>query len=276
MRPSSPAMDKSDKPQKMDFLVSFLVDARGGSMTGTRRSGVRVVIPPQAAEQPVRLTIKQLRPEQIIYLPPLSEGEGLASRIIQVTPATFLSPVLLEVPHFAALDNNREIIVLRSDNGKKWTVHNNSPAEDNGQLTAFLSSSITNINTDNNNQMMEMSTITTTCFPHLFAVISRPKQEQHLISPNGGDIVSQMSPHVRCHFPVRSLTKEIHVGLSVFNIDHCYVQDLLQQGGDVSPVVTVEPRRRKFHKPITVTIPLPDKCEMKKNSTSIETSLMVI
>lgn len=25
----------------------------------------------------------------------------------------------------------------------------------------------------------------------------------------------------------------------------------------VSPVVTVEPRRRKFHKPITLTIPLP-------------------
>ena len=90
MRPSSP-----DKPQKTDFLVSFLVDARGGSMTGARRSdglyiciyirsinlstllydilsiiyiprsGVRVVIPPQAAEQPVRLTIRQLRPEQV-------------------------------------------------------------------------------------------------------------------------------------------------------------------------------------------------------------------
>ena len=29
------------------------------------RSGVRVVIPPQAAEQPVRLTIRQLRPEQV-------------------------------------------------------------------------------------------------------------------------------------------------------------------------------------------------------------------
>ena len=25
----------------------------------------------------------------------------------------------------------------------------------------------------------------------------------------------------------------------------------------VSPIVTVEPRRRKFHKPITLTIPLP-------------------
>merc|ERR1719336_3050674 len=141
MRPSSPAMDKSDKPQKMDFLVSFLVDARGGSMTGTRRSGVRVVIPPQAAEQPVRLTIKQLRPEQIIYLPPLSEGEGLASRIIQVTPATFLSPVLLEVPHFASLSSGREIVVLRSDNGRKWSLHSNTT--DSEDITSFLDSSET-------------------------------------------------------------------------------------------------------------------------------------
>ena len=60
MRPSR----TQDRPQKTDFLVSFLVDARGGSRTGARRSGVRVVIPPQAAEQPVRLTLRQLRPDQ--------------------------------------------------------------------------------------------------------------------------------------------------------------------------------------------------------------------
>ena len=60
MRPSR----TQDRPQKTDFLVSFLVDARGGSRTGGRRSGVRVVIPPQAAEQPVRLTLRQLRPDQ--------------------------------------------------------------------------------------------------------------------------------------------------------------------------------------------------------------------
>ena len=31
----------------------------------------------------------------------------------------------------------------------------------------------------------------------------------------------------------------------------------LLQGGGASPVTTVEPRRRKFHRPITVTLPLP-------------------
>ena len=31
------------------------------------------------------------------------------------------------------------------------------------------------------------------------------------------------------------------------------------QGGAVSPIVTIEPRRRKFHKAITVTMPLPER-----------------
>lgn len=35
------------------------------------------------------------------------------------------------------------------------------------------------------------------------------------------------------------------------------VSKLLGNRVAVSPIVTVEPRRRKFHKPITLTIPLP-------------------
>ncbi len=36
----------------------------------------------------------------------------------------FFRPVILEIPHFASLRNReREIVVLRSDNGEKWTEH---------------------------------------------------------------------------------------------------------------------------------------------------------
>ena len=274
MRPSSPAMSdmRSDKPQKMDFLVSFLVDARGGSMTGSRRSGVRLVIPPQCAEQPVRLTIRQLRPDQVLHLPPLSEGEALASRIIHLTPATFLSPVLVEVPHFAALDNNnREIVVLRSDTGKKWSAHHNST--DNSHLTSFLNTSVNNLN--NNSNSMAMTTITTTSFPQYFAIVSRPLQEQHWLGPEGGHIVSGQCPEVQCHFPARSLTKAINVGINVSRVLPVYSSEVEQQGGAVSPIVTVEPRRRKFHKPISVTMPLPRATDNNHKRTSIETSLLV-
>ena len=37
----------------------------------------------------------------------------------------------------------------------------------------------------------------------------------------------------------------------------------MAQGGSVSPIVTIEPRRRKFHKPVKVSIPLPPKCHAK-------------
>jgi hypothetical protein len=57
----------------------------------------------------------------------------------------------------------------------------------------------------------------------------------------------------------RALTKEIDIGLSIQRIEDDVLEELLIQGGAVSPIVTIEPRRRKFHKPITVTMPLPEK-----------------
>lgn len=69
---------------------------------------------------------RYLRREKLIHPPPLMEGEACASRILEVGPAgaKFLGPVVIEVPHFAALrGREREIIVLRSDNGETWREH---------------------------------------------------------------------------------------------------------------------------------------------------------
>ena len=46
------------------------------------------------------------------------------------------------------------------------------------------------------------------------------------------------------------------------------VSQLLGNRVAVSPIVTVEPRRRKFHKPITLTIPLPQVCHSYQTFTS--------
>ena len=142
---------------------------------------------------------------QVLYLPPLSEGEGLASRIIQVTPASFLSPVLLEVPHFASLDPNREIVVLRSENGKKWSLHSNTGDTDNQSLNAFLNTSINNLNNNTEEAEVATSTITTRTLPQFLAVVSRPRQELHTMGPEGGDMVSSLTSAVQVtpvtHFP---------------------------------------------------------------------------
>ena len=54
------------------------------------------------------------------------EGEAIASRVLELGPAgaKFLGPVIIEVPHFASLrGKEREIVILRSDNGESWREH---------------------------------------------------------------------------------------------------------------------------------------------------------
>lgn len=69
------------------FLVSFMVDARGGSMRGSRHNGLRVIIPPRTCAAPTRITCRLVKPQKLATPPPLVEGEGLASRIISLGPA---------------------------------------------------------------------------------------------------------------------------------------------------------------------------------------------
>lgn len=69
------------------FLISFMVDARGGAMRGCRHSGVRVIVPPRKAPAPMRITCRYLRKDRVIHPPLLVEGEALASRILEMGPA---------------------------------------------------------------------------------------------------------------------------------------------------------------------------------------------
>ncbi len=69
------------------FLVSFMVDARGGSMRGSRHNGLRVIIPPRTCAAPTRITCRLVKPQKLTTPPPLVEGEGLASRIISLGPS---------------------------------------------------------------------------------------------------------------------------------------------------------------------------------------------
>ncbi len=61
--------------------------------------------------------------------PPLMERDALASGVIECGPAgaRFKQPVLLEIPYFASLGNGeRELIVLRSEDGSDWKEHSAS------------------------------------------------------------------------------------------------------------------------------------------------------
>ncbi|XP_022667541.1 ankyrin-2-like isoform X4 [Varroa destructor] len=242
------------------FLVSFMVDARGGAMRGCRHSGVRVIIPPRRASMPMRVTCRFIRKEKLAHPPPLMEGEACAARIIEMGPAgaKFLGPVVIEVPHFASLrGKEREIVILRSDNGEAWKEHTMEATEDavsevlNGSFDAQELNAMQDFNTN------RVTRILTTDFPQYFAVVCRNRQEVHSIGPEGGMVSSTVVSQVQAIFPDGALTKKIKVGLQAQPIHTDVVTRLLGNRVAVSPIVTVEPRRRKFHKPITLTIPLP-------------------
>uniref|UniRef100_A0A7N4P2Z2 Ankyrin 3 n=1 Tax=Sarcophilus harrisii TaxID=9305 RepID=A0A7N4P2Z2_SARHA len=240
------------------FLVSFMVDARGGSMRGSRHHGMRIIIPPRKCTAPTRITCRLVKRHKLANPPPMVEGEGLASRLVEMGPAgaQFLGPVIVEIPHFGSMrGKERELIVLRSENGETWKEHQfDSKNED---LAELLNGMDEELDSPEELGKKRICRIITKDFPQYFAVVSRIKQESNQIGPEGGILSSTTVPLVQASFPEGALTKRIRVGLQAQPVPEEIVKKILGNKATFSPIVTVEPRRRKFHKPITMTIPVP-------------------
>ncbi|XP_067324757.1 ankyrin-2 isoform X9 [Anolis sagrei] len=281
----------SASPIHSGFLVSFMVDARGGAMRGCRHNGLRIIIPPRKCTAPTRVTCRLVKRHRLATMPPMVEGEGLASRIIEVGPSgaqflgklhlptappplnegeslvsrilqlgppgtKFLGPVIVEIPHFAALrGKERELVILRSENGDNWKEHFCEYTED--ELNEILNGMDEVLDTPEELEKKRICRIITRDFPQYFAVVSRIKQDSNLIGPEGGVLSSTVVPQVQAVFPEGALTKRIRVGLQAQPMHHELVKKILGNKATFSPIVTLEPRRRKFHKPITMTIPVP-------------------
>ncbi|XP_033612122.1 ankyrin-2 isoform X49 [Fukomys damarensis] len=281
----------SSSPIHSGFLVSFMVDARGGAMRGCRHNGLRIIIPPRKCTAPTRVTCRLVKRHRLATMPPMVEGEGLASRLIEVGPSgaqflgklhlptappplnegeslvsrilqlgppgtKFLGPVIVEIPHFAALrGKERELVVLRSENGDSWKEHFCEYMED--ELNEILNGMDEVLDSPEDLEKKRICRIITRDFPQYFAVVSRIKQDSNLIGPEGGVLSSTVVPQVQAVFPEGALTKRIRVGLQAQPMHSELVKKILGNKATFSPIVTLEPRRRKFHKPITMTIPVP-------------------
>ncbi|PWA16036.1 hypothetical protein CCH79_00018740 [Gambusia affinis] len=255
----------SSSPIHSGFLVSFMVDARGGAMRGCRHNGLRIIIPPKKCSAPTRVTCRLVKRHRLATMPPMVEGEGLASRLIEVGPsgAQFLGPVIVEIPHFASLrGKERELVILRSETGESWKEHQceHTPEE----LNRILNGMDEELDPPEELERKRLCRIITRDFPQYFAVVSRIKQDNNLIGPEGGILSSTVVPQVQAVFPEGALTKRIRVGLQAQPVNVSVVRKILGNKASFSPIVTLEPRRRKFHKPITMTIPVP-----KSNSDPI-------
>ncbi|XP_053162984.1 ankyrin-3 isoform X24 [Hemicordylus capensis] len=273
------------------FLVSFMVDARGGSMRGSRHHGMRIIIPPRKCTAPTRITCRLVKRHKLASPPPMVEGEGLASRLVEMGPSgaqflgklhlptnppplnegesmvsrilqlgpqgtKFIGPVIVEIPHFGSMrGKERELIVLRSENGETWKEHQYDSRHEN--LSEILNGMNEELDSAEELEKKRICRIITKDFPQYFAVVSRIKQESNQIGPEGGVLSSTTVPRVQASFPEGALTKRIRVGLQAQPVPDETVKKILGNKATFSPIVTVEPRRRKFHKPITMTIPVP-------------------
>ncbi|XP_052005124.1 LOW QUALITY PROTEIN: ankyrin-2b [Xyrauchen texanus] len=290
---SSPAHSGRCSPchDNSSFLVSFMVDARGGAMRGCRHNGLRIIIPPRKCSAPTRVTCRLVKRHRLATMPTMVEGEGLASRLIEVGPSgaqflgklhlptappplnegeslvsrilqlgppgtKFLGPVIVEIPHFAALrGKERELVILRSETGESWKEHHCEYTEE--ELNQILNGIDEGLDPPEELERKRICRIITRDFPQYFAVVSRIKQDSNLIGPEGGILSSTVVPQVQAVFPEGALTKRIRVGLQSQPMCVDVVRKILGNKATFSPIVTLEPRRRKFHKPITMTIPIP-------------------
>ncbi|XP_051779830.1 ankyrin-3 isoform X6 [Erpetoichthys calabaricus] len=246
-------------PIHSGFLVSFMVDARGGSMRGSRHNGMRIIIPPRKCTAPTRITCRLVKRHKLASPPPMVEGEGLASRLVEVGPAgaQFLGPVIVEIPHFGSMrGKERELIILRSENGETWKEHQYD-SKSSEELNEILNGMDEELDSPEEMEKKRICRIVTKDFPQYFAVVSRIKQESNQMGPEGGVLSSMTVPLVQASFPEGALTKRIRVGLQAQPVPDEIVKKILGNKATFSPIVTVEPRRRKFHKPITMTIPVP-------------------
>ncbi|VDM30925.1 unnamed protein product [Hydatigera taeniaeformis] len=256
---TEPVMSTSKKPLAGGFLVSFLVDARGGLLESKRYPGMRFIIPPNASVGPLRIICRLLRYPSYAVQPPLNDGEGLACRLIEVGPVgiRFNTSILIEVPYCASLrSNQREIVVLRSENGEIWKEHPVDPTDQAVQDS--LGEYFADATPSAELRRRRVHRILTSTIPQYFALITRPRQDLVLVGPDGYVLTSSVDPQVKVTFPRGALQKKIRVGLQVQTVDPTLVAACLGSPRiAVSPIVTIEPRRRKFHRPIVVFIPLP-------------------
>ncbi|CDQ93137.1 unnamed protein product [Oncorhynchus mykiss] len=139
--------------------------------------------------------------------------------------------------------------------GESWREHHCEHTEE--ELNQILNGMDEELDSPEELEKKRICRIVTRDFPQYFAVVSRIKQDSQLIGPEGAVLSSTLVPQVQAVFPEGALTKKIRVGLQAQPISVDLVKRILGNKATFSPIVTLEPRRRKFHKPITMTIPVP-------------------
>lgn len=112
----------------------------------------------------------------------------------------------------------RELVVLRSENGTSWKEHSLEANEEAVQEVLNDSFEGDDLRQIEDLRTSRIERILTLDFPQYFAIVSRLRQEIHPVGPEGGVMSSTVVPQVQALFPPNALTKRIKVGLQVYSL----------------------------------------------------------
>ncbi|CAG5103182.1 Oidioi.mRNA.OKI2018_I69.chr1.g655.t2.cds [Oikopleura dioica] len=266
-----------DEEKQSGFLVSFIVDARGGIISSRRHPELKFFIPEGSCPAPTRITCRiarstkpplseaenqatsvvEVAPHPMHYerIPPVREDEGVCAPLLHMSPSQqFQGPVAIDVPHFGTtVGGRREVFVLSSNDGLKWHEHPSLSSEE-------FKESISPEDMEEPKEFVHR--IITTDFPKYFALVSRPTVEYGMMGPEGGELsIRAEDKDGIASFPENALVKKIRVALQTLPINPEVVKKYADGKLYCGAVLTVEPRRRKFHKLINLSIPSPAKDE---------------
>ncbi|KAL5004260.1 hypothetical protein ScPMuIL_017716 [Solemya velum] len=238
-------------------------------MAGCCQTGVRFLIAQHKdpSTQTTTATCRFVKTEKLLHPPYLNEGEALATHILEMEPAQtkFMGRILIEVSHIAPISQEREIVILRGDGSETWCEHPITATEK--AVNDALGGYIQEFTHDVELEAKHIVRILTSDFPKYFALVTRICQNSQEIGVEGGFINSSRVPQAQAVFPKGCLIKPIKVGLQAHRMNTEIVAKVLGGQATMSPVVTVEPRRRKFHKAMTLMIPIPKAAAEKGKKT---------
>ena len=111
--------------------------------------------------------------------------------------------------------------------------------------------------------------------PKYLLLITRPFLQFEITGSKGGVINSKFEPGLQMHITGGAIQKDIKIGLQILTIKQTIISKVTSGPFVCSSMLTIYPRKRRFHKPISITVPF-QKGKIPKVGKAISQNLQVL
>jgi len=211
-----------------DFRVSFIADARGAELYSKRLPGFKIRLPVNSLEQPTRIFVRAITGPSTLRL---MDGECQASKILHFSPLKFGTQIELDIPCIVPESRDHDVLVLMSSDRVSWR-----------QIRANF----------DNEMKMDSRRVTLDHLPNYIGLYTRHRMTSLTVDGGGGQLPTH-DDRARVHFPPGALTKLTTVMVQTFPVPAF----LWPRGIKTGPIMTLEPRRRRFHANVDYHVAVP-------------------